>query len=205
MERRNFLETGMLGGGSTPKSPALSHCQSTNSQKMLMPFYIPPSEPLEPGPGNVDIRTIVRTNQTDKQFSSVEVAVAPRQMGPSPHLHQDLDELMYVLEGTATVMIGKEIYEVKAGGWNFRPRGIVHSFWNVSDTPLRFIDCFFNQNFEDYLEELFHQIIPDMVQKRLTPTTPEIVNKIAALDKKFGVTWFHEQRQAIVDQYRLKS
>jgi len=134
----------------------------------------------------------------------VEVAVSPNQMGPSPHMHENLDELMYVLEGKATVLIGEKIYEVEAGGWNFRPRRIVHSFWNASDTPLRFIDCFFNQNFEDYLEELFHKIIPDMVKNNLNPTTPEIATRIAALDKKFGVTWFHDQRQAIIDKYKLQ-
>jgi mannose-6-phosphate isomerase-like protein (cupin superfamily) len=152
----------------------------------------------------VDIRTIIHADQTVKQISNVEVAVAPKQMGPSPHLHDDLDELMYVLEGTATVMIGEKIYEVEAGGWNFRPRRIVHSFWNASARPLRFIDCFFNQNFEDYLEELFHNIIPDMVKNNLTPAAPAIANRIATLDKKFGVTWFHNQRQAIIDKYKLR-
>lgn len=41
--------------------------------------------------------------------------------GTFPHFHEDLDEMTYVLDGTATVMIGKTIYEVNAGGWNFRP------------------------------------------------------------------------------------
>lgn len=126
-------------------------------------------------------------------------------MGPSPHMHENLDELMYVLEGTATVMIGEKIFEVEAGGWNFRPRRIIHSFWNASDKPLRFIDCFFNQNLEDYLEELFHKIIPDMMKNNLTPATPKIANRIAVLDKKFGITWFHNQRQAIVEKYNLRN
>lgn len=168
------------------------------------PFYIPPREPLVPGPGNADIRTIIKSAHTDKQFSNVEVAFAPLQMGPSPHIHAELDELMYVLEGTATVMIGEKVYEVEAGGWNFRSRGIIHSFWNASEKPLRFIDCFFNQNFEDYLEELFHQIIPDMIKNNFTPATPAIAKRIAALDKKFGVTWFHDRRQAIIDKYNLQ-
>ncbi|HEV8508094.1 MAG TPA: cupin domain-containing protein [Chitinophagaceae bacterium] len=171
---------------------------------MTQPFYVPPQESLTPGAGNSDIRTIIHSRQTDKQFSNVEVVFAPKQMGPSPHMHEDLDELMYVLEGTATVMIGEKIYEIEAGGWSFRPRRIIHSFWNASDKPLRFIDCFFNQNFEDYLEELFHKIIPDMIENNLTPATPEISNRIAALDKKFGVTWFHGQRQAIVEKYKLQ-
>ena len=204
MERRNFLSAGVLGF-SLLNLPTFTFAQTNDKKELLKPFYIPPTESLMPGPGNVDIRTIVHSKQSDKQLSNVEVAVAPKQMGPSPHMHKDLDELMYVLEGTATVMIGEEIYEVPAGGWNFRPRRIVHSFWNASDKPLRFIDCFFNQNFEDYLEDLFHKIIPDMVKRNLNPTTPEIANEIAALDKKFGVTWFHNQRQAIIDKYGLKA
>jgi mannose-6-phosphate isomerase-like protein (cupin superfamily) len=31
-------------------------------------------------------------------------------------MHDKLDELMYVLEGTATVIIGDKIFEVEAGG-----------------------------------------------------------------------------------------
>ncbi len=203
MERRNFLTAGIAGGISLLNLPVNAFTQTDKNNAMLPPFYIPPREPLQPGPGNVDIRTIIQSRQTNGQLSNVEVAVAPKQMGPSPHVHKNLDELMYVLDGTATVMIGKEIYEIKAGGWNFRPRGIVHSFWNASDTPLRFIDFFFNQNFEDYLEDLFHKIIPDMVKNNLTAASPDISNRMAALDKRFGVTWFHEQRQAIVDKYGL--
>jgi mannose-6-phosphate isomerase-like protein (cupin superfamily) len=202
MKRRNFLSAGALGF-SLSNLPTFSAAQ-TNDKKPLEAFYIPPIKPLAPGPGNVDIRTIIHSNRTVKQLSNVEVAVAPKQMGPSPHLHENLDEMMYVLEGTATVMIGKEIFEVEAGGWNFRPRQIVHSFWNASDKPLRFIDCFFNQNFEDYLEDLFHKIIPDMQKRNLNPTSPEIANRIAALDKQFGVTWFHNQRQGIIDKYQLQ-
>lgn len=204
MQRRKFATAGVLGF-SLLNLPTFSLAQTNEKKVPLNPFYIPPTKALVPGPGNVDIRTVIHSKQTGKQISNVEVAVAPKQMGPSPHMHEDLDELMYVLEGTATVMIGKEIYEVEAGGWNFRPRRVVHSFWNASDKPLRFIDCFFNQNFEDYLEDLFHKIIPEMVQQNLNPTSPKIANQIAALDKQFGVKWFHNQRQAIIDKYSLKA
>lgn len=202
MERKEFIAVGVLGF-SMLNLPTLSMAQSKNMKEAQKPFYIPPAPALSPGPGNVDIRTIIHADQTGSQLSNVEVAVGPKQMGPSPHMHKHLDELMYVLEGTATVMIGTDIYKVEAGGWNFRPRGIIHSFWNAHDKPLRFIDCFFNQNFEDYLEALFHKIIPEMVQNNLNPASPAIASQIAALDKKFGVTWFHEQRQAIIDKYSL--
>jgi mannose-6-phosphate isomerase-like protein (cupin superfamily) len=204
MERRNFLAAGISSGVSLLAFPLATQAQLIKNENMTEPFYIPAVTPLQPGAGNMDVRTIIRSGQTNGQLSNVEVAVGAKQMGPSPHVHKHLDELMYVLEGTATVMIGKKIYQVKPGGWNFRPRGIVHSFWNASDTGLRFIDFFFNQNFEDYLEELFHKIIPDMVKSNLTPAAPSIANRMAALDNKFGVTWFHEERQAIIDEYGLK-
>lgn len=203
MNRKKFVAAGILGF-SLLNLPSFSLAQTNNNKDPLNPFYIPPSQTLEPGTGNINIRTIIQSKKTGKQISNVEVTVAPKQIGPSPHMHDNLDELMYVLEGTATIMIGKEIYEVEAGGWNFRPRKIVHSFWNASEKPLRFIDCFFNQSFEDYLEGLFHKIIPEMVKKKLNPASPVIANQLTALDKKFGVTWFHKERHAIIDKYQLK-
>ncbi len=204
MNRKDFLSTGILSGVAILNLPSLSFAQSGNTFEQLEPFNIVPGETLIPGPMNADVRTIIHANQTGIQVSNVEVVVGPKQMGPSPHVHQDLDELMYVLEGEATVMIGEEIYKVPAGGWNFRPRQIVHSFWNGSDVQLRFIDFFFNQNFEDYLDEMFHKIIPEMISKGLTPQSPEIADQFAVLDKKFGVSWYHNERKAIVDKYGLK-
>ncbi len=206
--RREFIRnlslaavTGMLAsvrspaqGGTSPASGALNPPS---------PFYLPPREPLAPGPGGLDIRTWVRSAQTNGQFSCVESAVAPRQMGPAPHVHQDLDELMFVQEGTATVWMDGQVEEIKAGGWHLRPRRIPHTFWNGSDQPLRFIDMYFNQNFEDFLEELFHRIVPDMMKSRLGPTDPGIAKRLDDLCRRFGVTMFPEKRQALVERYGL--
>ena len=202
MRRRNFMASSILGGA-TLLTLSGYKTKSDEKENPSNPFYVAPQEPLSPGPGKVDVRTLVHAHQTAKQFSNVEVAVAPKQMGPAPHFHADLDEMMYVVKGTATVLIGNEVYEVKQGGWNFRPRGVVHTFWNAQDYPLRFIDCFFNQNFEDYLDQLFHKIIPEMVSRKVTPADPEIKKQMDALDKTFGITWFHEQRKPLMDKYGL--
>ncbi len=170
----------------------------------LLPFYLPPREPLQPGPGGIDIRTWVRSSKTNRQFSCVETAVASRTMGPAPHVHKDLDELMFVLEGTATVIVDGKVEEIEAGGWHFRPRKLEHTFWNGSEKPLRFIDMYFNQNFEDFLEELFHKILPDMIKNNLTMKDLEIEKRLKNLDARFGVTTFSEKRQPIIDKYGLK-
>jgi mannose-6-phosphate isomerase-like protein (cupin superfamily) len=172
--------------------------------KILQPFYLPPAKPLQAGPGGIDIRTLVRSSQTNMQFSCVETAVGPKRMGPAPHLHKDLDELMLVMEGTATVIVDGKVEEIQTGGWHMRPRGIEHTFWNGSNEPLRFVDMYFNQNFEDFLEELFHQIIPDMVKNNLTPSDPTISRRMDDLNLKFGVTAFPEKRQSLIDKYGLQ-
>jgi quercetin dioxygenase-like cupin family protein len=202
MERKEFLMSGLMAGlAVTGMSTAFS---SRYPEEPLKPFYLPPDDsPLDPGPG-LAIRMKVRSNQTNNQYSCVDCAVAPKTMGPSPHLHDALDELMYVTEGTVSVLVGNEVYQVQAGGWHLRPRGIVHTFWNATDKVARCTDMYFNQNFDDFLEELFFRILPEMGRRNLSPTDPEIMASIEKLDKKFGIKTFHGQRQAIADRYGLK-
>ncbi len=201
MERRDFILTGLMAGIALT---GFSKNTDSDPKEPLKSFYLPPDpSPLEPVHG-LDIRIKVRSSQTNLQFSSIDFAVAPKTMGPAPHVHEALDELMYVHKGTVSVLVGNEVTEVKAGGWHFRPRGIVHTFWNSGNQPVLATDMYFNQNFEDFLEELFFKIIPDMNKRNLTPMDPEIARRMEDLDKRFGVTTFGNQRQAIVDKYGLK-
>ncbi|WP_231426244.1 hypothetical protein [Pedobacter sp. Leaf250] len=109
----------------------------------------------------------------------------------------------HVLEGTASILMGDEVVKVTAGSWHLRPRGIVHVVWNSANENLRLIDMYFNQNFEDYLEQLYHKIIPEVIEKKLTFEDPKIAKRIAQLDKKFGLTYYPEKQQALIDKYGL--
>lgn len=195
---RNLLATATLLGFGIPVKA------SEVTDDPLAPFLIPAKQPLEPGPGGMDIRTLIRSAQTGMQFSCVEFAVAPMQMGPAPHYHKALDELMYVLEGTVTVMVAGEVTDVHAGSWHFRPRGIVHTFFNRTATPARAIDMYFQQNFEDYLEEYFHVILPEMRERKLTPADPVFGKRLHALHEKYGMVGFPAQREEWVNRYGLK-
>lgn len=197
-----FMATAGLTLSSLPATAKSRQTTSTKGDNPA-PFFLPPMEPLQPGPGGLDIRTWVRSSQTNMQYSCVEFAVAAKKMGPEPHYHKSLDELMYVLDGTATVLVEDTVYEIPAGGWHFRPRGMVHTFFNNTDKPFRGIDMYFNQNFEDYLEELFHQVIPEMAKNKLTMADATIANRMHALHKKFGLVGFPEKRKPIMDKYGL--
>lgn len=201
MKRKQFLLSGLMA--SMAITGFGKNASPIGDQKPLNPFYIAPdTEPLDPGPA-MAIRMKVRSSQTNLQYSCVDVAVAPKTMGPAPHVHDKLDELMYVHEGTVSVLVGKEVYEVKAGGWHLRPHGMIHTFWNATDKIARCTDMYFNQNFDDFLEELFFKIIPDMQKGNLPRTHPDIAARLQKLDTKFGITTYPEQRQAIVDRYGL--
>jgi|SRR6218665_325944 len=171
--------------------------------KAPLPFLIPPKAELEVGPLGSNMRTLIRSTQTNKQFSCVEAVLAPKKIAGSPHKHDNLDELMYVTEGTASVLLGDEVIEVSAGSWHLRPRGITHVIWNSGNENLRLIDMYFNQNFEDYLEELYHKIIPEVIKRNVSFEDPEIAKRVAALDKAFGLTYYPEKSQALIEKYGL--
>ena len=66
---------------------------------------------------------------------------------------------------------------------------------------LRLIDIYFNQNFEDYLEELYHEILPEVIEKKLSFEDSKIARRMAKLDKAFGLTYYPEKQQALLDRY----
>ena len=71
-------------------------------------------------------------------FSAYIVAARPGQ-GPPLHTHPYV-EVAFTLEGRATITVGEEQREVKAGGIVVIPADTPHRFINSGDTVLRQID-----------------------------------------------------------------
>jgi mannose-6-phosphate isomerase-like protein (cupin superfamily) len=59
---------------------------------------------------------------------TVTEQVAPRGFSPPLHFHLHEDGLMYVLEGSMTVVVGDDRRSVAAGQAVFLPRGVGHTF-----------------------------------------------------------------------------
>lgn len=204
MERRDFvLKTSILAAFSGLSQNAMSLPQVSTTSDQIHPILLPSMPPLE-HKGGMDIRVWVRSTMTNGLYSNVECAVAPKLMGPPPHYHKELDELMYVVDGTASILIGEDVVEVQAGGWHLRPRMLKHTFWNASDQPLRFFDMYFNQPFEEYLEQIFHELTPE----KGYPEGSEVKNKeMKILNEKYGLVFpsnAFAERQDIVNKYDLK-
>ena len=74
----------------------------------------------------------------DAPISAYIVNAQPGQ-GPPLHIHPYV-EVAFTLEGCATITVGNETREVKAGGIVVIPANTPHRFINSGDTILRQID-----------------------------------------------------------------
>ncbi len=74
----------------------------------------------------------------DTNFLFVRCVVQPGQ-GHNFHFHPKMEEILYILEGSAEQWVEKEKRTIKAGESFYVPAGVVHATFNVSNAPLEFL------------------------------------------------------------------
>lgn len=161
----------------------------------LLPVLVQPDEGEKANTETTYYTRKILKQQTGGAFSSVDTVLKNGYLGAPPHLHQELDEIMYVIDGTVTVMVGDEVVEVKAGAWHFRPRKIMHCFWNTCGKDAHVIDMFLPGGFEDYLYEIC------AVYKRTGMIQPQEVEKFI---HKYDIEVHFELLESIIKKYQLK-
>lgn len=77
--------------------------------------------------------------------------------GPVKHRHATMTDLFYVLEGTLTLDIDGEQHHLGAGGFASVPPGVVHTFSNPGEHPVRFLNIYQPSGNEQYLIEVARQ------------------------------------------------
>lgn len=95
----------------------------------------------------------VKSKDTGAVFSVIEMITEPA-MGVSPHVHENEDELVYLLQGEIEVTLGDQTMKAVPGVMAFLPRGIPHGFTNIGDTPSIVIDTILPGAFDSYFAEL---------------------------------------------------
>jgi len=78
---------------------------------------------------------LLRSEQSEGQVSVIDTAPVPG-VGPPLH-HHDFDETFYVMEGELTFRLRDEFLTAGPGELVFAPRGVPHTFANLSDAPAR--------------------------------------------------------------------
>jgi mannose-6-phosphate isomerase-like protein (cupin superfamily) len=208
MKRRNFIATSITGGitSSSYLSEVITQLPDEKPRAITNKIRKKPLKPLYVEPDNSPTfrsGAKIRFEQTNNQFSCWERIIPPKTMGPAPHIHKDLDEVMRVLKGTVNVIVGEEIVEVKEGGWHMRPHGLVHTFWNATDELAVVMEIYPNQNFEVFLEE-FNKLLAELAKKGVAANSKEAIERIDKLDKEWGIISYHHLRKPLMEKYSLK-
>jgi quercetin dioxygenase-like cupin family protein len=103
----------------------------------------------EPAPNKV----LLRGEQSGSVVSVIESGSLPGYGGPPLH-HHDFDETFYVIEGELTFQLGDELLRAKAGEIAFAPRGVPHTYANLSDAPTRHLIACTPAGFERYFARM---------------------------------------------------
>jgi mannose-6-phosphate isomerase-like protein (cupin superfamily) len=73
---------------------------------------------------------------------------------PPLHVHHNLDDTWYILEGEMVVRCGDDQMVVGAGHWASMPRGIPHTFRVIGDCQARILMVHDNATFRDLVRAL---------------------------------------------------
>ena len=74
--------------------------------------------------------------------------------GLDPHVHEDNDELIYVLEGPVDVLVGEDWTALEKGGLVIIPAKTMHAFRNTSSSRVGLLNVFLNGSYEAMMPQI---------------------------------------------------
>jgi len=95
-------------------------------------------------------KVLLRGEESDGQVAIVDLSGG----GRPPLHHHDFDEAFYVLEGELTFQLGDEVFMRGAGELAFAPRGVAHTYANLSGAPARAVLVIPPAGFERYFARM---------------------------------------------------
>lgn len=99
------------------------------------------------------IQVLLRSEQSGEQIAVMDNTVGTGFPGPPLH-HHDFDETFYVLEGELTFQLKDELFTRTRGELAFAPRGIAHTFANLSGSEARTLIICTPAGFERYFARM---------------------------------------------------
>ncbi len=106
------------------------------------------------GPGEL-MTFLITGEETGGAFFMAEISVVPGGGTHTPHIHHREDEAFRLLEGTLTIQVGGDTIIASAGDFVFLPRGIAHSFKNISDGHAKVLVLTTPAGLEGFFTEVF--------------------------------------------------
>jgi len=96
--------------------------------------------------------------ETGGKFACGEALLEPG-AGQPLHIHHNIDELLYVLEGEIDFFLEGERFRSGPGGVLFIPQGNIHAFRNLGETRARMLGIFSPPHLDGMFEAMLGQPI----------------------------------------------
>ncbi|CAM4390511.1 cupin domain-containing protein [Bordetella tumbae] len=84
-------------------------------------------------------RRLIGPETVGSKHVEVLLGVIEKGQGALPHAHPGIEQVCYLLEGTARAQVGDESADMVAGDCCYFPPDIPHVFTVTSDTPVRLL------------------------------------------------------------------
>jgi mannose-6-phosphate isomerase-like protein (cupin superfamily) len=96
------------------------------------------------------IRAVFKADgdETGNRYCASEWWLEPHTKGPGAHLHEANDEVFYVLEGTAAILVGEEWIDAPTGSFILIPPRTMHDFENRTEKRVGLLNFFIPGGFE---------------------------------------------------------
>lgn len=116
----------------------------------------------------------ITAEETNGAFSVVE-GVYPPQTGPPLHVHEEEDEIFYLLEGEFETQVGSVSFKASAGAWLSLPRKIPHGYKCVGNSSGKVLLVITPGGFEKSFVEIAS-----------LPPDPQDMKKIIEIFARYG-------------------
>lgn len=90
-------------------------------------------------------------HETEERYSVSEWWLEPHAPGPGAHSHEANDELFYVLEGEASILVGTHWRTAPKGSFVRIPAKVMHDFQNRTDRRACLLNVFLPGGFESQM------------------------------------------------------
>lgn len=87
-------------------------------------------------------------DEVANQYSITEWWMEAGGPGPAPHIHEENNELIYVLQGPVSVLVNETWQKLETGGLVIIPAKINHTFRNDSDQRVGILNIFLSGAYE---------------------------------------------------------
>ena len=197
LSRRKVMQLmsfAVLGSLAIPKK---THAMSSNTDffdEVIDTIHIKKGEGKIGKIGGIELISKFSKLQTGGHLGCDEAILKPGHLGAPPHLHKNFDEICFVLEGSVSIMVEEEVFEVNAGDWHLRPRNKMHTFWNPTEAPAKFVDIYIPGGHEDYMADLAR-----LFENNGRPQKSDFT----LLEQKHDIVYFWNKLPAIMEKYKV--